>query len=803
MRDSSKSLSFPDPFVSNEAKQSVDYGLEYAKFIESEWITGGTLASRRKKFEELEAYKDNSVDIDKFKSMLNIPKDKAYLSLNWEFTSIVPKFINVVKDSFPVDMFKVVAKGVDIMSQKERQSYRKNLETEMLTRDFTSEMSAATGINFMPEYVPDSKEELDLHMQLKYKQDKEIATEVIINRVFDVNYFREIQNRVAEDLVTNGFAALRVETDPNYGVLIRHVDGKRMMYSYDTLKTRDKKGCYYFGELLQMTVEEIYRKSNGYVTKEMLKKATPDRRFNDRREYDDDDTLTVMYFTFKTTFEEVYKRKRNNLIRKERDFKLPEQSSSRIVRGSYDVWFEGYYILGTNTVFNYRLMKDMIRPVNDSNVVMSPYIVYELTTPSLVENMKPFADDVHLTVLKLRHLISKLRPDGYQIDIDGLTNINIGTGSTLSPAEIIQIYDQTGNLLVKSSGFDDEAILRGNIMQVIPTTDGAKLAQLINTYNHNLNMCYEVTGVNRVRDGSAPLNGALVGTQQMALTMSNTATKYILEGLLSMKKNASEVILNRAQQMSMYHENFADDIMSYLLDDNTINSYMSLYKYKLDVVIELKPDAEEKNKFEQTVLAAIQAGQITLADRIDIMSIDNLKMASSYLKIVMKKRQDEAVMRQKEMEAARIQAEAQAQMAIEQQKQQSLMIELQAKSNELQVKNQADIRLHREKVEGEIMLENLKHQHRMRELGLQADVTAQATKYKEDKKDERTYKQAQQQSELINQRQNGGSPIPFESMSQQEQAQSAPPVEIPPMDEVNEQLNYNDNGTTEEAGQAV
>lgn len=230
---------------------------------------------------------------------------------------------------------------------------------------------------------------------------------------------------------------------------------------------------------------------------------------------------------------------------------------------------------------------------------------------------------------------------------------------------------------------------------------------------------------------------------------------------------------------------------------------MSLYKYKLDVVIELKPDAEEKNKFEQTVLAAIQAGQITLADRIDIMSIDNLKMASSYLKIVMKKRQDEAVMRQKEMEAARIQAEAQAQMAIEQQKQQSLMIELQAKSNELQVKNQADIRLHREKVEGEIMLENLKHQHRMRELGLQADVTAQATKYKEDKKDERTYKQAQQQSELINQRQNGGSPIPFESMIQQEQEQAAPPVEMPPMDEVNEQVNYNNNGTTEETGQVI
>lgn len=796
-----RTINNPNPFASNEEKEGKEYGLEYARYIESEWITNGKYSSRKREFEELEALRNNDVDIDKFKNMLNIPKDKAWVSLNWEFTSIVPKFVNVVKDSFPVDMFKIKTKGVDVMSQKERSAYRRNLETEMLTRDFTSEMTTATGINFMPDYVPESEEELDLHMMLKYRQKKELASEIIINRIFDLNYYREIQNRIAEDLTTNGMAALRVNADPNYGVTLNRVDCKNFVFSFDPMYTRDKKGSYYFAEIMQMTPSEIYRVSGGEVTRDTLSKSITDRRFFDAEKEGDDEVFTVMYFTFKTTLDDVYKRKRNKLIPKGRDFELPENSRSRVIRGSYDVWFEGYYLLGTDVVFNYGMMKDMVRPVDDPNSVLPPYVTYQLTVPSIVKNLKPFAEDVHLTVLKLRHLISKLRPDGYEINVDALSNINIGTGSTLPPAEVLEIYDQNGYLLFKGSPFDDDQNFVGNVMKSIPTNDGQKLAQLINIYNHNVNMCYEVTGVNRVRDGSAPLSGALVGTQQMALNMSNTATKHIMEGLLSIKKQGAEVTLNRAQQMSMYHDNMASDVMDYLLEDDLLKDYETLYKHKLDVIVELKPDAEEQAKFDQVVLASVQNGAITLSDRIDIMSIDNLKMASAYLKIIIKKRQDEAYMKQKEMEAMKIQMQAQAQQSVEQQKQQSLAMELQVKSELARMEGETSMALKKTEIEGQIMLEQLKHKNRMEELGLQARVSMQDAEFKEDRKDNRTRIQAQQQSQMINQRQSGGSPVPFESMDRMNDIPGAAPrVEIPDMNEVNKREDY---GTTEEEGQSL
>ena len=79
-----------------------------------------------------------------------------------------------------------------------------------------------------------------------------------------------------------------------------------------------------------------------------------------------------------------------------------------------------------------------------------------------------------------------------------------------------------------------------------------------------------------------------------------------------------------------------------------------------------------------------------------------------------------------------------------------------------------------------------------------ARVTAESNQYKEQAKDARTYKQAQQQSAMINQRQRGGATIPFESMNAMQDVQAAPPVEIPPMEEVNQVQNYTGDGTTEE-----
>ena len=53
--------------------------------------------------------------------------------------------------------------------------------------------------------LPGSKEELELHMQLSYKQGIEIAEEIAINTLFDGNKYDLTKRRVYYDLTNHWY----------------------------------------------------------------------------------------------------------------------------------------------------------------------------------------------------------------------------------------------------------------------------------------------------------------------------------------------------------------------------------------------------------------------------------------------------------------------------------------------------------------------------------------------------------------------------------------------------------------------
>lgn len=744
----------PDPFATNSEKQSKAYGLGYAQFIQSEWIANGKLAARNTKFKRHEAFKNNEVDIDKYKHILGMCSERVWTGMNWAFTPIAPKFVNVIKEGFSYELFKINAKAVDAISQKERNACKKNLRAEMRTADFTRQISAATGTDYTPAYTPESEEELNVYMQLKYKQPREIASELIINRIMDLNGWDETINAITEDIITNRIGAAKVTPDKNYGVKIERIEPKNLIYSCDTKNSRNKKGTFYFGETKTYTKDEILRLADGEITPEDLKKTAG---------RDDSKLVDVLYFCFKTTVDQTYKRKKNSLIPKQREFQLHPQSKSRIVKGRYDVWFEGYYIIDTDLMWGYRLMEDMVRPTGDINRVMPPYAIYELSVPSVLENIIPFCEDAHISVLKLRHLVIRAKPKGFEINIDALQQIDLGGGKPLTPAEVIEIYDQTGTLLTSTRGFDEEDRNFGQVLKDINSSLGTDLMQLIGAYNQAVNMCYEVSGLNRVRDGSAPLNGTLVGTQQVALTMSNNATKHILNGLISIEKDIAEIALNRSQQIAMYDKTFSDNILQSFLDcdDKIKHELISSHRYKFDVLIQVAPDQVQKQSLDTNIMAAIQSQQITLSDSIDIKSIDNIKLANEYLKIRMNKREKTRQQYQIQAIQAKEQARAQANAEIQNADMQKLKMQAQL----LQMQAQSDISVNNAKIEKQteaqliIMNKDFTYKTKLQSQALQ--TSAELNLFKESAKDRRIDQQSQNQSQLIFQRQNQTTPKKF------------------------------------------
>ena len=160
---------------------------------------------------------------------------------------------------------------------------------------------------------------------------------------------------------------------------------------------------------------------------------------------------------------------------------------------------------------------------------------------------------------------------------------------------------------------------------------------------------------------------------------------------------------------------------------------------------------------------AIQQGSIDLEDAIDVREIKSVKLGNQVLKIRRKKKLE----RDQRMQQENIQAQAkantdqqQAAAQSEVQKQQALtQSQIQLEQAKAEMKSRTMVQ------ETELKKQLMKLEFDFNMQLKQAEVTnaQNKDKGKEDRKDERTKIQATQQSEMIDQRNNGKPPKNFES----------------------------------------
>ena len=96
--------SFPDPLASSEVKKGKEYGIKYAKAIESQWgkITSATslYGKRNVVFERSRDYANGTQDTNIYKKLLRSlnPNDGDGSLMNLDYTPVpvLPKFVRVV-----------------------------------------------------------------------------------------------------------------------------------------------------------------------------------------------------------------------------------------------------------------------------------------------------------------------------------------------------------------------------------------------------------------------------------------------------------------------------------------------------------------------------------------------------------------------------------------------------------------------------------------------------------------------------------------------------------------------------------
>jgi hypothetical protein len=473
---------------------------------------------------------------------------------------------------------------------------------------------------------------------------------------------------------------------------------------------------------------------------------------------------------------EVYKIKETlsggeKVLLRDDQFNPPEDSEGFAKASrSLEVLYEGAMILGTSTLLEWGMAKNMMRSKSDYNKVKMNYSIvaprmYKGRIESIVSRCTGFADMVQLTHLKMQQVLSKMMPDGVYMDADGLAEIDLGNGTNYNPQEALNMFFQTGSVIGRS--FTQEGDMNPGKVPIQPLQTGAggqKLQTLIQTYNYYLQMIRDVTGLNEARDGSSPDARALVGVQKLAAANSNTATRHILDAGLFLTADIAESLSLRISDILEYspaREAFIQKIGGFNVA--TLEELKELYLYDFGIFIELTPDDEEKGMLENNIQTALSAGLIDLSDAIDIREVKNLKLANQLLKLRRKQKQERDQQMQQENIQAQAQANAQAQQAVAQAEMQKEQVSMQGKMQLEQMKSQLDVQKMQAEIAAKKELMALEFQYNMQIKGLETEGQKSKETQKEDRKDARTKLQATQQSELIDQRKNDSPPKNFES----------------------------------------
>jgi len=423
--------SFPSQVVSDAEKSSIEYGRQVAQAIEGEWFSQGRTTGNRyltawNNFHQQRLYARGEQSIQKYKDELSINGDLSYLNLDWKPVPILSKFVDIVVNGISERSYDIKAYAQDPESIRKRTEYASKIYEDMISQEYLDGLKNTLGIDLYqvsdPTLLPESDEELELHMQLSYKQSIEIAEEEAISSVLAQNKYELTRRRLNMDLTVLGIAAVKTNFNTANGIKVDYVDPAYMVYSY----TEDPnfEDIYYVGEVKSITIPELKKEFPDISEKELerIQNMPGNNSYITGYPNYDNNTVQILYFDYKTYHNQTFKIKKTDqglvkAIEKPDTFNPPENENFERVSRSIEVLYSGAKVLGTETMLKWELAENMSRPMADTTKVKMNYSIcaprmYKGRIESLVSKCIGFADMIQLTHLKLQQVMSRIVPDG-------------------------------------------------------------------------------------------------------------------------------------------------------------------------------------------------------------------------------------------------------------------------------------------------------------------------------------------------------------------------------------------------------
>ena len=754
---------FPNRFASDKEKETDKYGLNYAKAIYNQYVNKSySLYNQRERFINNRKYAQGLQSIQKYKDMLNMNGDLSYANLDYSVISVLPKFVDLLVGEMMNQEYHITVDAIDDQSATKFEEDKNKIFANVLLQDFDKMVQPQTGMTALDKSVPvlEDEEEAKMYIQMTYKQAVEEATEEVLNYIFKANKDKELARLIIRDLIILKWCAVRIYYDDNYDIKFRYVDPLNLVVPYSKNDTFDD--IDYAGEIVQMSFADIKR-MNQTLTDDQLKDIV--KKFGYKKQVDradmandygsyynngynsdldfDDFYIDVLDFEFRSvsdlTYEKKYYKKDGYYMnRRNKDYDAEGKSKKdkkkrEMLSKDYVCYYEGFYIVGTEYVFNYGKRKNQPRKKNGISYDSETMSRYKISAPdikdmenkSLVERMIPHVDQMQIAHLKLQQAIAKSRPAGLSIDVSGLENVMKGKGNDwMKPLEVIEIFDQTGNIIHRGTDPDGNQVNRSPVVPLdngLPRTFGG----FIDVYNFHLNMIRDVTGINEYRDGTTPDAKTLKGVMQESITVSRNTTRPLNEAYFDMLTRLADHTVLMVQLKAEFDPNglkvYNNAIGKKTVDVLSINK--DIANAAFGVFVRVLPSQEERQRVELEIERALSQGNVDLEDAFEVRDLakTNVKKAIYFLANRRKKKLAEENQRQMALSQANAQAQSQAAMTSKQLDMQLEQMKHQNKLKEIELKGTLDIEKEKVKgmvdaelamVEGDEKLEQIKASHK-------------------------------------------------------------------------------------------
>lgn len=663
MEPANTNTPFPDILASRETKASEDYGKQYAKAIWGSYLTNSIQFNLQRQRDIINRqYAEGFESVEKFKLLKGIP-NTSYLNLDFTPVNIIATTVDKIVGRLSSVGFKVQCNAIDPEAKNKFDEARNQFYADMFLKPYSDQMEQKTGIPLVPKgkYVPESDDEVELHMQMNFKEDTSAAMEQAFNFVFKSNMFENSREKVLRDLIVLKRGAIQRFYDEDWNIRVEYVDPVDIITPYS--KYDDFRNIPYIAIIKSYTIGEIsVMKQFSDEQLYAMAKANAGRNNNPAWNWStsyegyyrnaDISGVVAPYYNFNIQVLEYYflgidkvvneyqvvKGKRKKFVKGKTD-RPRDINVQEVIEKDIQNLYQGRWIVNTEYMLNHERAFNIPREkINGSYSpkatlpikLIAPNI-YDMKNKSHVERMIPHEDAINLANLAFQTMLIKAKPPGVAVDVRGLMDAAKAMGDTLKPIDILKIYEQTGNLIFSSITEENDVINNRVITELHGGVSDA-FRSLIEVWQFKKQQIFETVGINPNADPGTAKPDIGLGIQDNAIQASNDSLKPLYNAHLKLiTLTAKELGLMIQDSLEYDNEAFIAAIGTQAT--KTLEMGKKLAMAQMGIEIELLPDDKEKAEINQMLQLGIENQTLNASDafRINQMMKENVKLAAQLL----------------------------------------------------------------------------------------------------------------------------------------------------------------------------